>query len=130
MKNFTFNNILTQKELLKVIAKCDHKYKKSLIKVGDKKLITAICDCVYNTLIGNVKLSNSDKEKLYKYRKHMYKLIRKSSLKNKKELLIKTVNQKGGFLNLLIQGVLAAAPLIIDGISSLIKSSSVPQESE
>ena len=112
-------NILAHKDILRAIARCKTKYRKSLLIKSDKELINAICSCVYNVLLGNVKISEEDKKNLVKYKSVLRKLVEKSTLKGKKKLLI----QQGGFLQFII-------PAVITGLASIISSAINSSNSE
>lgn len=56
--------------------------RKAIIKSGDKKLISAICEIVLNSLQGNFNINKSEFDKLSKYKKILRKLIQKSNLKD------------------------------------------------
>ena len=71
-------------ELLNVLAHCKDKIRKAILINGDKDLIEAICQCIYNLLQGNIEISEDDKKRLYKYRNTLRKIVSKSSLKQKK----------------------------------------------
>ena len=103
-------NIVSQQDL-KTISNCKSKYRKCILLKADKELINIICECVYNTLLGNVKLSEKDRLNLFKYKNILRRLVEKSTLQHKKKILI----QKGGFLQFII-------PAVITGIASIISS--------
>lgn len=98
-------------ELLNLISTCKKNKRDILIKKGKKEFILSICECVLNTLNGNVNFNKTDLEKLQKYKSTLRNLIKKSNIKKKKDILI----QKGGFLQILL-------PTIISGVVSLIQS--------
>jgi len=100
-----------QKDILNLIAKSKRNYKKVLIDNADKKLLEAICESADNLLIGNLPITLEIKEKLKKHRKSLVKLADNTSVEEKKKVL----NQKGGFLNILI-------PAIISGVASIVAS--------
>ncbi len=100
-----------QKDMLVALSHCKLKIRKAILNNADKQLVDAICQCIFNMLSGNIELSPTQKTALLKYRHTMRKLVEKSSLKNKKKILV----QNGGFLQFLI-------PAIITGISSIISS--------
>ena len=104
-------NLEKQVDLLSALSHCKIKIRKAILDNADKDLIDAICQCFFNLLRGNIKLSQLQKEKLSKYRHTLRRLVNKSSLKQKKKILI----QNGGFLEFLI-------PAAISGISSIISS--------
>jgi hypothetical protein len=108
----SIENIIKHKDLLNLLATTKPRYnKKSIFDKADKQLIKAICEGALNLLYGNLPISESDKEKLKSFKNLLRKLTQKSSLANKKKLL----NQKGGFLNILL-------PAIVTGISSIINN--------
>ncbi len=100
-----------EKDMLMALAHCKLKIRKAILSNADRQLVDAICQCVYNMLSGNIELSPTQKTALIKYRHAMRKLVEKSSLKQKKKILV----QNGGFLQFLI-------PAVITGISSIISS--------
>lgn len=114
MVNKSLKNVLAQQQLLQSIAKSKPKYQKICINIGDKNLIKAICDICSNILARNIEISEVDRLKLKAYKKTIRELAQDSKISNhsidKKKLII---NQKGGFLNILI-------PAVVTGIASLI----------
>jgi len=114
MVNESLKNVLAQQQLLQSIAKSKPKYQKICINIGDKNLIKAICDICSNILARNIEISEVDRLKLKAYKKTIRELAQDSKISNhsidKKKLII---NQKGGFLNILI-------PAVVTGIASLI----------
>lgn len=109
------SNIERNLELLQIISKCKNKYRNALIKMGDKELISAICECVDNMLQGNVKIDDNTKAILHKYRHTLRKIVQKSTLKSKKKIL----TQQGGFLPVLLPSIL---PTIVSSIAAIIAS--------
>ena len=105
----TLEHMKTHYDLIKVLG--NPKYRKAILVHADKGLINAICEIVYNVLRNNINISESDKAKLIKHRKFLRELCEKSSLKEKKKILI----QKGGFLQFLI-------PAVIGGLAQIISS--------
>lgn len=90
---------------MKELAKPKSKYAKFILQKADSKLIQAICESIYNILEGSLPLDNKQKTKLIKHKSTLRKLIEKSSLKDKKKLLV----QRGsGFLPLLLPTVLSS----------------------
>jgi len=82
--------LVKQKDILNLLASSKRDYKKILIENADKKLFKA---------------------KLKKHRKSLVKLADNTTIEEKKKIL----NQKGGFINILI-------PAIISGVASIIAS--------
>lgn len=114
------DNIKKQKELLIYLGKCKAKIRKAILANADRDLIDAICQCVFNLLSGNIDLNDKEKDNLVKYKKALRAIVTRSSIKDKKKILV----QQGGFLEFLI-------PAAISGISSIISSiisSSTPQQ--
>ena len=105
--------IKENKELLKIISKCSKaKDRKVLLQKGSDEFIKSILEIVLNIVKGNVKIPDSAKRKLKKYKKVLRQLIcPNTSLKFKRRTLI----QKGGFLTTLL-------PTIIGGVLSYIFS--------
>ena len=85
-------------DVLKTIGQSKKIMRNTIIRRGNKKLIQAICECCDNALIGNIPLDDNSRVKLYKYRNTIRKLVQKSTLNDKKDLII----QNGGFLQFLI----------------------------
>jgi hypothetical protein len=89
---------LTEQQLsiLKVLFKADPSIRKALLKHADKKLVCTLCECVYNILLGNVKLSTQDQKRLVKNKSLLKRVVKKTkNWKNKRKVI-----QKGG--NILI----------------------------
>ena len=106
----SINHHSSQLYLLKALASCKDKYRKAILKNGDRILIQDICECAYNLLKGNLEIDPKSLDELYKYRRILRKLCEKSTLKQKRKILV----QKGGFLRYIL-------PFAIATISSLIK---------
>ena len=98
MKNI-FNNI----DFLNMIAKSKKPMRIAMIKNASKDQINCVCECILNTLIGNVKLKQDKKDEIKRFKKPMRKLLKKNSIKIKKNLII----QNGGFLPALIPTILS-----------------------
>jgi hypothetical protein len=105
MKTHKYSNVLAHKHLLEELSNKNSKYRITILKKADPKLILAICEVIYNILEGNVPLNRSEKEILSKDKKILRKLVEKNKITYKKKLLI----QKGGFiLPLLLPAALSA----------------------
>ena len=111
MSTKCLKNVIDNRHLLKCLASSNNKLRKVIIQNSSKNQIEAICSCIFNTLAGNINLTEEDKKHLSKYKKILRKLSNKSSLKEKKKILV----QKGGFLQFLL-------PAVITGISSIVSS--------
>ena len=107
-------NLNKHRETLLILTKARPQLVKKIIQSADKSLITALSECAYNILRGNISLSPSEKKRLTKFKENLRALARRrTSLKNKKEVI-----QKGGFIPLLAPIV---APLLFKGIGALAK---------
>ncbi len=102
--------IIKYKKLIELLPKCNKRVFNKIIKNSKKEFIYTLCECVLNVLNGNIKISKNSLEKLKPKKNILRKLIKKSSIDNKKRII-----QKGGFLEILI-------PSIISGIASIIGS--------
>lgn len=81
-------------ELLKLLAKAKGKQRQAIINASDSSLVKAVCECAYNLLKGNIKVSTEVKRKLNSKKKHLRDLAAKNvSLKRKREII-----QRGGNL--------------------------------
>ena len=91
--------------LLKWLSVVKPSLAKNVLKVVDKEVLDAICECCYNVLKGNVPLTREQKRSLAKYRKVLRGLSGpgRVSLKKKRQLV-----QTGGFLPMLAKPVLGA----------------------
>lgn len=98
-------------DILKVLSTCKKCIRNNIISKADSELINTICECVYNLLKGNIKLSEVQFKNLKPFRHILRKLLAKSNTKEKKKILI----QKGGFLEILL-------PAVISGLASIISS--------
>lgn len=97
-------------KLLKQLSKCKKILRKNILKFADEELVLSICECVLNTLNGNIKLDHKIIKKLEKYKKHLRNLADVNlSLKKKKKILI----QQGGFLNLLLPAALTVLTTLL-----------------
>ena len=105
------DNLKKHKEILAYLGKCKAKIRKAILTNADKELVEVICQCVFNMLSGNIQLNEQEKKNLSKYKNTLRAIVARSSLKEKKKILV----QKGGFLQFLI-------PAAITGISQIISS--------
>jgi hypothetical protein len=106
------SNILSQEHLLKELSKKNSRYRNALLNKADRKLITAVCEVIHNTLEGNIPINSALKELLSNKRNLLRKLVQKNSIAYKKKLLV----QQGGFiLPLLLPAALTAIASAIFG---------------
>ena len=109
--NNNLDRVKRNLHLLTSIASCKKCLRNTIIQKGSKDFINSIIECVDNLLRDNIKLGESEFKKVQKAKSTLRKLVKKSSLTEKKKLLI----QKGGFLQYLI-------PAAVSVISSLISN--------
>ena len=101
MKSRAKNNL----DLIKLLHKCGHKQQKDILKTTNREQILAICECVDNTLRGNVPLTSAQKKRLEKHKAVLRHLANtKVGWKSKQ----KTLTQKGkGIFSILLPAVIA-----------------------
>ncbi|KYN50543.1 hypothetical protein ALC57_01002 [Trachymyrmex cornetzi] len=76
----------------------------TFLRGADEKLIRCICECVFNTLEGNVSLERCEKNQLTKYKTPLRRIVAKrGNWKDKRKLLV----QRGGFLPYIIGPILS-----------------------
>jgi hypothetical protein len=89
-----------------------------LILDAEKCVIDAISEIAKNCLAGNINLKRCDFQKLSKYQNILRQISKKSTVKRRKQIL----QQKGGFLSLLIPPALSLiASVVGDLIGSKLK---------
>lgn len=88
--------------------------RKTIIKTGDKELLTCLCECSKNVLKGNVPLTTNQKSHLRRHKRALRELALKKTSKKKKVALI----QKGGFLGALLTPILSLLGGWLGGSSS------------
>lgn len=93
--------------ILKLVQVAKPKLRKSIILHCDLDLINTIDECVYNTLNGNVPISDIEKKKLKKFKTVLRKILKtKGGLAKKRKVIV----QSGGvFLPHLLQPIVSAA---------------------
>lgn len=96
-------------KIIKVLASCKKGIRNKILKKADDTLILTICECVLNTLNGNINLPTPLVTKLNKFKKTL-RLLTNSNIKRNKKLLI----QHGGFLNILLPTALTAISLLLE----------------
>lgn len=92
--------------LLQLIRVAKPKLRKSILSNCDLELIQTIDECIFNTLNGNIQLTESEKKNLKKFKCVLRKVLNaKGGLNNKKKI----ISQSGGsFLPTLLQPIVAA----------------------
>lgn len=103
-------NIKNNFNYLNMLAKSKKDLRRILLEKGNKCQINSICECVLNTLNGNVKLESAELKKYRRYKNAFRNLInKKNTLKKKKEILV----QNGGFISTLIPTILSTFAAIL-----------------
>lgn len=86
-------------KMLDVLRALRHLKKSQRVKIlrsAHKQLIKCICECVLNTLKGNINLSTKDKQKLKRHQKVLRKIgSEQGTWSNKKKIIVQS---GGGFL--------------------------------
>lgn len=92
--------------LLQLIRGAKPKLRKTILSNCGLDLIETIVECIYNTLNGNIHLTESEKLKLKKFKSVLRKVLKaKGGLGKKKKI----ISQSGGtFLPTLLQPIVAA----------------------
>lgn len=91
---------------LHVLANGSAKQREGILHGADRELIYCLCECALNILRGNVKLSNTQKNKLRKFKSNLRILAdKKVGLANKRKLLLR---QRGGWVASLIAPILGS----------------------
>jgi hypothetical protein len=103
-------------DYMKILARAKKRQRDALLTTADKDLILCLCDCANNILNGNVRLNPDQYQKLKKYKLPLRSLIDKRiKVKDKQDII---VNQKGGFLPLLLTPILSiVGSLIADAVT-------------
>ena len=95
---------------LHLLGNASRNRRKLLIELANNGEIYAVCECIKNTLRGNIPLHGDNKKLLSKYKKYLRLLTNdKLQMKKKKSVL----KQHGGFLGMLIPAALGALKTII-----------------
>jgi hypothetical protein len=98
-------------EKLKALSVCDKRSKKKILSKADRDLICVLKDCILNVLLGNIKLSQAEKNQLQTHKYILRKIIATKQVNKNRELLV----QKGGsFLPLILPGAISLISTIID----------------
>lgn len=105
-------NVISHVEILKALLKAKPSVRKSLFETCSCDLIRCLVECAHNVLLGNVRLSSSQKTRLYKHRERVRRLAKQGeSVKHKRQFLVQ--HGTGVFLDALllplIQAILQAS---------------------
>jgi hypothetical protein len=97
---------------LKILSCCNKKNRIKILKEGNKDFILCICECILNTLNGNIKYPPKVFEKLKKNKYVLRKINKIKKVKEKKDFLI----QKGGFLHYLLPAAISVITSLIENL--------------
>lgn len=93
--------------ILSLVKDAKPKPRKTIISNCNLSLIKTINECIYNTLVGNIQLTDKEKEKLKKFKSVLRKILNTKGGLNKKR---KVISQCGGsFLPTLLEPIVTAA---------------------
>lgn len=95
------------KHMLYVLKDSSPKLRKAILKHSSDDLVAALNEIAFNVASGNHSVSNSDKNKLKRYKSHLRSFIKPSnSLSSKRKILVQSGS---GFVPILLS-------LILDGV--------------
>lgn len=98
-------SLRTHKNFLQALHILKPKYQKVLLKSCTEEEINCICECIHNILQGKIPLEEKEKNKLKKYKNLLRQLVRKTTNKIRKKIII----QKGGsFLPIILSSIISA----------------------
>lgn len=99
--------------LLELIQSAKPKLRKSILATCDIDFVRTLLECIFNTLNGNINISDSDKKKLKQFKTILRKVLHsKGGLKKKREVI---VQNGGAFLPHLL------APIVSAGVAQFVK---------
>jgi hypothetical protein len=90
--------------LLEALSHLNRNQRIEFLRNADTNFVRGICECIFNTLKGNVPLDNREKKRLAKYKTTLRRLAgKRDNWKAKRKLLV----QHGGFLSYIIGPILS-----------------------
>lgn len=97
--------VLKQLPLLQLLVRAKPITRKNILKVADYELISAIVECVYNVLVGNVEVTHKRYKKLRKHKDILRKVHSKKNTEwsHKKRVIVQS---GGSFLPILLSPVI------------------------
>ncbi len=102
-------------DLLKVLRSADPKLRTAILKHCSNDTVRCLCDCVFNVLSGNLKLTPKQKKQLVRFKCALRQLASRSLPLNKKRNVLV---QHGGLVSAVLTPLLAiAATLLADKLS-------------
>jgi len=79
-------------ELLEALVKLKPQPRSQLLRIADKSLVTAICECALNILNGNIPVTPEHKDRLFKERSYIRSLAKsKVSWKSKRTQILRKI---------------------------------------
>ena len=91
-------------DLLRALLYLNGKQRIALLRKADARTIRCICECALNILLGNVRLSTPEKNRLRKYASVLRRLVDKKK-KDKKKIIVQ--HGSGGFLPALLLPIIS-----------------------
>lgn len=92
--------------VLQLVQKAKPKLRKSIISNCELDFIKTINECIFNTLKGNINLTESEKNNLKKFKKILRKILKtKGGLCKKRKVIVQS---GGAFLPFLLAPIVAA----------------------
>lgn len=98
--------------ILKLLQSAKPKLRKSIISNCDLDFVNTLIECVFNTVKGNIPLTESEKKRLKKFKTVLRKVLKtKGGLCKKRKVIV----QNGGtFLPLLLQPIVLAGEKVFN----------------
>lgn len=98
--------------VLKLLQTAKPKLRKNILSNCDLDVIRTISECVFNTLTGNIPLTESEKQKLIKFRAVLRKILNsQTGLKKKREIVVQC---GGAFLPNLLRPIVTAGEKVFN----------------
>lgn len=95
--------------LLKLLKESPSSLRHKIIRYSDLDLINTICECVYNSLKGNIPLKKREVSKLRKFKKVLRKIFKADGGLKKTQKII--IQSGGAFLPALLSPIVTAGEL-------------------
>lgn len=92
--------------ILKLLQSAKPKLRKSIVANCELDFINTLVECVFNSVNGNIPLTEAEKQKLKKFKTLLRKILKtKGGLCQKRKLIVQS---GGGFLPVLLQPIVLA----------------------
>lgn len=95
--------------LLKLLKEAHPDLRYNLVRYSDLDFINTICECIHNTLKGNIPLKKQEVSKLRKFKNVLRKIFQTDGGLKKKQKVI--IQSGGAFLPLLLSPIVAAGDI-------------------